>query len=123
MHDMDDTPEDEGRAKIAAQIEKAAKQQHLTGQRRRDNFVDSTSLCTSCKWSSTRRRAGQNTRRMECNIFSGPCPEDISECSEYATVTSLTLGQMAEIAIIIDLSTPKRVGFHGGNDVVGKPQP
>ena len=112
MRYVDDTPEDEGRAKIADQIEKVAKQQHLSGQRR-ETFTDSISLCSSCKWSSSRRQASRNTRRIECGIFSGPCPEDISECSEYATLTSLTLGQMAEIAIIIDLSSPKRVGFHG----------
>lgn len=53
----DDTPEDEGRAKVAAQIEKVAKTQHLSGQRRK-TFTDSVSLCTSCKWSSSRRRAG-----------------------------------------------------------------
>lgn len=111
MHD-DYTPEDEGRAKVAAQIEKAAKQQHLTGQRR-DAFTDSVSLCSSCKWSSSRRQASRNTKRIECGIFNGPCPEDINECSEYVTVTSLTLGQMAEIAYIIDISPKKQVGFHG----------
>lgn len=51
---------------------------------------------------------------MECGIFSGPCPEDINECSEYATINSLSLGQMAEIAYLIDISPKKRVGFHGG---------
>ena len=111
MYD-DDTPEDAGRAKIANQIEKTAKQQHLTGQRR-DTFTDSISLCSSCKWGQSRRRKSANAKRMECSIFSGPCPEDISECSEYTHITSLTLGQMADIAIIINISPPKRVGFQG----------
>jgi len=112
MYD-DDIPEDAGRAKIADQIEKIAKQQHLTGQHR-EAFVDSISLCSSCKWAQSRRRKGQNTKRMDCVVFSGPCPEDISECSEYTEITSLSLGQMAEIAIIIDVNPCKRVGFHGG---------
>ena len=111
---IDDTPNDEGRAKIAVQIEKVAKQQHLAGQRR-ETFTDSISLCNSCKWSSSRRRASHNTKQFECGIFSGPCPEDVSECSEYATITSLTLGQMAEIAYLIDISPKTRVGFHGGD--------
>ena len=111
MYD-DDTPEDKGRAKIAAQIEKVAKQQHLTGQHR-EVFTDSVSLCSSCKWAQSRRRQSSNTKRLEYSVFSGPCPEDISECSEYTHITSLTLGQMADIAIIIDISPPKHVGFHG----------
>jgi hypothetical protein len=113
MYPDDDTPEDQGRAKIASQIEKTAKQLHLTGQRR-ETFTDSVSLCNTCKWASSRRRKSANIKRIECSIFSGPCPEDISECSEYSTITSLTLGQMADIATIIDISPPKRVGFHGG---------
>lgn len=111
MYD-DDNPEDAARAKIADHIEKVAKQQHLTGQRR-DAFSDSVSLCGSCKWASSRRRQSSNTRRMECSVFSGPCPEDISECSEYTHITSLTLGQMADMAVIIDISPRKRVGFQG----------
>ena len=113
--DPDDYIEDPERSKIASQIEKVAKQQHLSGKRR-EAFTDSISLCTTCRWSSSRRRSGQNTKRIECGVFSGPCPEDISECSEYATVTSLTLGQMAEIAYIIDISPKKHVGFHGGEE-------
>ncbi len=107
-----DPPEDSAREKIARQISTTARQQHLSGQRR-ESFVDDVSLCTSCKWSQSRRRHGSNTRRIECSIFSGPCPEDIQECTEYAVITSLTLNQMAEIAIIIDNGPIKRVGFQG----------
>ena len=105
------SPEDPERAKVAIQIEKTARTQHLTGQRR-ESFVDQTSLCTSCKWSSSRRRSGQNTRQLECSIFRGPCPEDINECSEYATITSLSLNQMAEIATLIGGSADRKVGFN-----------
>lgn len=111
MFGDDDEIDDPIRSKIATQIEKVAKTQHLTGQRR-ETFTDSTSLCTTCKWSQSRRRANSNTKRMECSYFAGPCPEDISECSEYATITSLTLSQMAEIAHIIDVAPGKQVGFH-----------
>lgn len=52
-----------------------------------------------------------NTKTLECSLFSGPCPEDIEECSEYAVITSLTLNQMAEIAYILDVTPPKQVGF------------
>lgn len=114
-YDDDDGMVNEGeRGAIARQIETTAKRQHLTG-RRRESFIDSTSLCNSCRWSSSRRRASTNERQMECNVFAGPCPEDITECSEYSTITSLTLSQMAGIAIIIDNGKPKRVGFYGGN--------
>lgn len=109
----DDTPEDAERTKIAHQIEKIAKQQHLTGQRR-ETFTDSVSLCSTCKWASRRRRSSQNTQQLDCSVFPGPCPEDIQECSEYATITSLSLAQMASIATLIDIAPPKRVGFHKG---------
>lgn len=105
-------PEDAARERIARQISTTAKQQHLSGQRR-ETFTDDLSLCTSCKWSQSRRRKGSNTRHIECSVFSGPCPEDIQECTEYSVITSLSLNQMAEIAIIIDNSATKRVGFHG----------
>lgn len=104
--------EDAARERIARQISTTAKQQHLSGQRR-ETFTDDISLCASCKWSQSRRRRNSNTRRMECTVFSGPCPEDIQECTEYNTITSLSLNQMAEIAIIIDNGPAKRVGFQG----------
>lgn len=107
-----DSPSDSSRAHIAEQIEKTAKQQHLSGKKR-EVFTDTISLCGSCRWAQSRRRASSNTRRMDCSVFSGPCPEDITECSEYSTITSLTLSQMADIAIIIDTGPIKRVGFHG----------
>ena len=109
MYDYADEPEGE-RGKVAKQIAKTAELQHLTGQRR-DVFTDSVSLCSSCKWSSSRRREHQNTRQMNCSIFNGPCPEDIKECSEYGGINSLTLNQMAEIATIIDIGPRRRVGF------------
>lgn len=108
----DDTPDDPARAKVADEIEKTAKRQHLEGVRR-DSFVDSASLCNHCKWAQIRRRASKNERRMECSVFSGPCPDDIQECTEYAGHASLSLAQMADIAIIIDSGERKRVGFQG----------
>ena len=114
MHYDDDGNEiDSHTASVVKQIEKTARQQHLTGKRR-EAFTDTISLCGSCKWASSRRRAGKNNRQMECQMFTGPCPEDISECSEYATITSLSLAQMAEIAILVGGKEDKKVGFIGG---------
>jgi len=112
MDEEYDGPLEGTRGDIAKQITKTARTQHLTGKRN-DNFIDTTSLCSSCKWSQTRRRAGQNTRQMECSVFRGPCPEDINECTEYEPITSLSLSQMTEIAHIIDVGPRRRVGFHG----------
>ena len=109
--DNEEPPDDKQKAALAKQIEKTAKQQHLTGQRR-EAFTDSISLCSSCKWSSSRKRKHQNIRRMDCSVFVGPCPEDIEECSEYTEITRLSLNQMAEIAILLNVSG-RKVGFHG----------
>ncbi len=106
-----DEPTDPVRAAIAGQIEKTAKLQHLTGMRR-ESFVDAVSLCGSCMWAQSRRRGSRNNKQMECQVFSGPCPEDITECSEYRAVGTLSLNQMAEIAHLIDNNDPKKVGFH-----------
>ena len=114
MHYDDEGNEvDSNVASLTKQIEKTARLQHLTGKRR-EAFTDTISLCGSCKWASSRRRAGKNARQMECQIFSGPCPEDINECSEYATITTLSLSQMAEIATLIGGEENKKVGFIGG---------
>ena len=112
-YDNDGNEVSEAAAKLANQLEKTAQQQHLTG-RRRETFTDSVSLCGSCKWSFSRRRAGKNTRQMMCSIFSGPCPEDINECSEYSTITSLSLAQMAEMATLVGGVADKKVGFVKG---------
>jgi hypothetical protein len=110
--DYEEPIDDVERNKVAHQIEKTARFQHLTGQRR-ESFVDGLSLCNTCKWAQSRRRASHNNKRMECQMFSGPCPEDISECTEYTTINSLSLNQMAEIAILIDVQPKgKKVGFH-----------
>lgn len=113
MYDDEGNKIDDAKVSLVKQIETTAKLQHLTGQRR-EAFTDSLSLCNTCKWAQSRRRATRNTREMSCSIFSGPCPEDINECSEYGTVTSMTLSQMAGIAILVGGSSDKKVGFQGG---------
>lgn len=110
MFDDDGSQIAERVEKLVVQIEKTAKQQHLTGKRR-ESFVDAISLCGSCKYASIRRRSNKNERQMKCAVFEGPCPEDITECTEYATLTSLSLGQMAEMAHLIGGQEAKRVGF------------
>jgi len=97
------------REKLANRIEKAAR--HLEGVNR-ESFIDDASLCTSCKWAMITRRASQNNRLIQCRDLGQYVPGDIIECNAYSGVASLSLGQMAEIAVIIDISEPKRVGFH-----------
>lgn len=68
----------------------------------RQHFVDQRSLCSSCKHSTIRRQHSKNTRHIYCNSLGEVVPEDISECTIYAAVGSLSLSQMADIATLID---------------------
>jgi hypothetical protein len=69
---------------------------------RQDHFVDQRSLCGTCKYAAIVRQASRNTRVMFCGHFGKVMPEDISECSVYQAINSLSLNQMVEIATIID---------------------
>lgn len=80
--------------------------------RMQGHFVDDHSICSSCKNATITRQASKNSRSITCAML-GKVPLDITECSDYAAIGSLSLTQMSEIAILID-SKEKRVGFQGG---------
>ena len=87
------------REKLGRQLERSASK--LEGQKR-DHFVDSRSLCNTCRWATIKRRASQNNRLIRCSEIGEYVHEDITECSAYQNITTLSLSQMAEIATLID---------------------
>lgn len=110
---MSDVPirvEEADHDKLVGRLEKAANK--LQGQNR-ESFVDSKSLCTTCRWAFIVRQQSKNNRYIHCSSgYPGNwVPDDISECNSYSNVTELSLGQMAEIATLINI-TEKRVGFY-----------
>ncbi len=72
----------------------------LTGKRK-IQFVDDHSICISCRHSIITRRGSQNHRSIRCQML-GPVPHDLTECSSYLGINELSLGQMVEMAMIID---------------------
>lgn len=109
---MSDVPirvEETDHDKLVGRLEKAANK--LQGQNR-ESFVDSKSLCTTCRWAFIVRQSSKNNRHIRCSSgYPGWVPDDISECNSYTNITELSLGQMAEIATLIT-NSEKRVGFH-----------
>ena len=79
--------------------------------RLRGHFVDDATICTSCKHATIFRQKSQNNRQVYCGMLSRYMPTDIDECNEYRTVNDLSLSQMADIAVLIDMND-KKVGFH-----------
>lgn len=66
-------------------------------------------LCVSCR-SSTRMRAQNDTStRTWCRAIGKYVPDTIVECSQYQRMGSLTLGEMAELAL--DIGGKRKVGF------------
>ncbi len=72
----------------------------LSGKRGH-SFVDDKSLCTSCRHAHVFRRGAANNRTIRCSKI-GEVPSDITECSDYLSMNQLSLGQMTEIAMILD---------------------
>lgn len=72
----------------------------LTGNRK-IQFMDEASICISCRHSMVMRRGSQNNRTIRCQML-GPVPHDLTECSSYLGINDLSLGQMVEMAMIID---------------------
>lgn len=77
----------------------------------REHWVDSKSVCTSCRWAHITRRHSQNARRIYCNSINTFMYEDISECNGYQKFTELSLEQMAGIAVRIDPRPDKCKGY------------
>lgn len=94
--------------KLLGQLEKAAKK--LEGQRR-DHFTDTQSICGHCRWAHITRRQNKNNRVIFCTTLSQIMPDDIQECSEYTSLTQLSLQQMAGLAWIIDPRDHTKGGY------------
>jgi hypothetical protein len=62
------------------------------------------SLCYRCKHSMIYRRSSSFDYVIRCEALPGTpqMPHDIIECSEYRTVTSLSLADMSEMAYRVD---------------------
>jgi len=101
-------PSPDERYRLGERLE--AENKRLTGVAR-EHFVDQRSLCSSCKWASIRRQASKNARIIFCSNFAQLMPEDIKECTAYAAFGSLSLGQMADIATLIDDRPDKYQGY------------
>jgi len=86
--------------KLVRKLEKEASR--ITGEKR-SNFVDSKSLCTSCQNGIITRVADQNHREIYCQILGRLMPDNVSECSVYFSVNSLSLSQMVSIAHLIEV--------------------
>ena len=93
---------------LTEQLERAAK--GIDGVRR-EQFVDERSLCGSCRWARITRRRSQNNRVVYCGQITEIVPEDIVECSDYRSHTSLSLEQMAGLATLIDPRDHLRNGY------------
>jgi hypothetical protein len=94
--------------KLTERLQEAAKQ--LEGIRA-DHFVDQRSLCTACKYAVIMRQASQNARKIHCSIFSKWMPEDITQCSAYQSINTLSLSQMADIAVLINDRADRHQGY------------
>ena len=101
-------PTADDRYRLGERLEVESKR--LTGVAR-EHFIDQKSLCSSCKWASIRRQHSRNARLIFCVNFSQIMPEDIKECTAYTAFGSLSLGQMAEIATLIDDRKDRNQGY------------
>lgn len=79
--------------------------------KRLDTWQDGKGICASCKNATIVRRSSRNERIIYCQEFSKLVPDDICECNTYQNFTQLTLGQMAEIATLIDPRPDKYKGY------------
>ena len=68
-------------------------------------------ICTSCKYGHVYRRSGCLDVNAFCLSIGRSVPSDIAECSRYADIKSLSLHDMAELALVVD----DRVAVHDGS--------
>lgn len=94
--------------KLTNQLERTARK---INDNKREHFVDSRNLCSTCKWATITRQASANNRVIFCTSLSMKVPDDIMECNEYANITQLSLGQMAEMATLIGGIKERKAGF------------
>jgi hypothetical protein len=76
-----------------------------------EHWVDSKSICTTCRSGHIIRRGSQNRRAIYCNALCKFVPEDIIECNEHSTFTTLSLHQMGQMATLIGGLPERKVGF------------
>lgn len=76
-----------------------------------EKWVDSKSICSTCKYATIIRRGSGNTRQIRCGELMEWVPEDLIECSSYQNITQLSLSQMANIAVIVDPRPDKYKGY------------
>lgn len=97
------------REKLGELLERSSQKLGLKERR----FVDTKSLCSTCRWAFIARQASKNHRLINCTGgYPGSLvPDDIVECNSYSNVIELSLSQMADIVILIN-EKERKVGFH-----------
>ena len=100
--------EESDRDRLTTRLEKQASR--LEGQRR-ESFVDNKSLCTSCKCATITRIASKNNHRIKCGDMNEDVPDNITECSAYQSILTLSLSQMVEMATLIDNRSERPSGY------------
>lgn len=105
---IQDRPSSVDRYELADRLEVAAKK--LDGQRL-SHFVDTRSLCLSCREAIITRLASRNNRQIRCGALGRVVPDNIVECTAYRNITQLSLSQMVEIAYLIDNRKDRQGGY------------
>jgi hypothetical protein len=79
---------------------------------RSTNWVDAKGICVTCSHAIIQRRSSRNERVILCKELGHQrVAEDLAECSMHHTVTTLDLGQMAQIATLIDPRPDRYKGY------------
>ena len=78
---------------------------------RGDSFLDSKNLCVTCKHATILRQASKNNREINCSIIGKRIADDIVECSDYANMLQLSLGQMTDIAVLLNNRAEPTSGY------------
>lgn len=89
----------EPRWELADRLSSLAK--NLTG-RRKIHFVDDKTLCAGCKYATIVRLRSDNSRTIICGVLGRAMPHNVDECSAYGGINELSIGQMTDMATLID---------------------
>ena len=68
-------------------------------------------ICTGCSHSHVYRRRDRPDASIYCHDLGQYVPPDIVECNQFIAVTTLSLGQMRQIALRVD----PRPGINDGS--------
>ena len=79
----------------------------------RDRFrVKIQGICGRCSHAHIWRTPRMNEPVVKCNSLGERVPSDVSECSEFKQLGVLSVWELAQLCLDIDISKPtKRVGF------------